>query len=345
MTVRVVGVGLTYEEAKKNGLRNAVMEAYGALVISERRIKNNALSEDELSYSIGMVEKFKVIDYYIGQRDRLFHLNMQVQVSSSKLKTRFVYSTDSKVVDGQSLGKKILEGRSQANSELERFNEARGLFQYQIKNLSEKLYDVTVDGIKTTREGFNFQTNVVVTVETNSEVIDTLCAVGKAYARSILPAAPATYRSYAGSIFFNRPYSCSVNVPLDSSLFNSVLENLNSGHICLSLLDKNKVNFSNFYYSNTQIIDRGIARTVPAYARKYGYSCDLGGGCSYVPRAAGVSTDRGGMGSEYPDTIRVSKLPWGNAIKFDLTLPPIPDSQVLRIAEIQAKITSAQNCK
>ena len=61
LTVRVVGIGSTFELAQENGLRNAVQQVFGAIIISEREISNDSLSEQNLSYSKGMVENFEIL--------------------------------------------------------------------------------------------------------------------------------------------------------------------------------------------------------------------------------------------------------------------------------------------
>ena len=85
--VDVTGVGPTRDLAIKDGLRNAVEKAVGALVTSETVVDNSMLIKDKiLSYSAGYVEDYKVTSEALTMGQAT--VNLSVQVASLKLRQK-----------------------------------------------------------------------------------------------------------------------------------------------------------------------------------------------------------------------------------------------------------------
>ena len=83
--------------------------------MSERRINNDNLFEDDVSYARGVIEKYQVLSSNFDRRDQLHRITMQVTVSPTTIKRRLLDSQDGKKIDGGRLGNQIAIGQAQSN--------------------------------------------------------------------------------------------------------------------------------------------------------------------------------------------------------------------------------------
>jgi hypothetical protein len=104
--------------AKQEGLRLAVNQAVGTLVLAESKIQNQELIRQDLTlYSSGYVEEFKILsEEKVGDQTRLV---MDVWVAESKIANRlFALSKGEGVIDGSQVAtqyQSILEERYQGD--------------------------------------------------------------------------------------------------------------------------------------------------------------------------------------------------------------------------------------
>lgn len=103
--VTVDGIGSTSEEALKDALRNAVMQAVGAIVDAETLVKDDSLIKDQvLTYSDGFVNKYEVVPGSKAIKDGIYHItiiaNVERRTLAQKLKAANVTIKD---IDGTGL--------------------------------------------------------------------------------------------------------------------------------------------------------------------------------------------------------------------------------------------------
>ena len=79
LSVLVTGVGLDFNQAKRNALQRALEQALGTMVSSETLIKNRELVRDRvLVYQRGDVESAKILKNW--EEDGLHHVRAQITV-------------------------------------------------------------------------------------------------------------------------------------------------------------------------------------------------------------------------------------------------------------------------
>lgn len=116
--VRVEASGQTYEQAKQEGLRFAVNQAVGTLVLAEAQIKNQELIRYDITlYSSGYVDEYKLIsEEHLNGNTKLV---MDVWVAESKIANRlFAMGKGGGAIDGakaSSQYQSILEERMQGD--------------------------------------------------------------------------------------------------------------------------------------------------------------------------------------------------------------------------------------
>lgn len=245
MSIRVTGVGESVEAAKQDGLRTAVQQVVGAVVVSERQVVNDELTEESITHANGVVDRYQVIQSYLDRSDRLYRVEMTVTVSPSVIQRRLLAETKASDVDGDSLAEAIKNGRAQINSERDRLISAGKLLRLAIKDLHLTLYDVKVDSIQTVRQGTEIKMVLPVQLTPNADMVKSVCAatntvrqalrqpfkVGNAYD------SPDTYAfnctdSWAGNMLHE-------SIPMSRPTFESVTHAASrSSGICLALLNR-----------------------------------------------------------------------------------------------------------
>lgn len=87
--IRVVGVGGTFEDAKKQAFRKAIEFKVGVTVLSEVETQNYQRVRDEIYvYSDGYVDDYKVVSQ--RQTSQGILVEMDAKVSASKIKNRII---------------------------------------------------------------------------------------------------------------------------------------------------------------------------------------------------------------------------------------------------------------
>lgn len=99
--LQVEASGQNYEQAKEEGLRFAVNQAVGTVVMRETQVKNHEMLRNDITlYSAGYIDEYKVISE--ESLDGKTKLVMNVWVAESKIANRlFVLSNVGGVIDGE----------------------------------------------------------------------------------------------------------------------------------------------------------------------------------------------------------------------------------------------------
>ncbi len=342
ISVRVTGVGPTFESAQQNGFRNAIQQVYGSLILSERRILNDVLTEQDVSYSGGMVEKYSVINYYINSRDRQFVVDLIVSVSSAAIQKRLIYSTDSTLVKGSQLMTAVLNARAQAKSEIERFEKAKQLFLFYTKNITKALIDLKTEKVETLKNGSNITTTVFVVVYTNRNVLNDLCKIGNELqaARSAVPEKSMRDRKRRETnlMIVHDPGSCLGEIDVEENFLKNIINDIKAHGICLTTVDGQKRIIKNNFFRNFSFLfetDRshlkGISDSV--FSSGFGYYYQEGGGTRFARDGLLLTTRKN----------RISFVIGTEG--YSLPLSGFSDSELSRISEIQARATTEGECK
>jgi len=321
VTIKVTGVGSSLDDAQKSGFRDAIQQVYGTLTLSERRVTNDKLFEDDVSYAKGIIEKYQVLSTNIDPKDRLYRVTMLVTVSPSLIQKRILDTQDASQVDGSKIRNQILNGQAQAISEIERINQSKRLFEHFTNNLGKTLFEVKNGDIKTTRNGQNIATTIEVKVSVSSKSHEDLCTVSKEHQKNI--GAPSYVNGWPVNFFEIRIQPCGVwpgwtAVAIEKEHFNKMLSSIRSVGICLEALDKAGITLLKFF-QNEYIIEEGYPQ------RKFGVS-------AFVTS----QTDK--------NVILITRGNRGNDIIFEVPLPQMSPNALVRISEIKSKITDRQSC-
>lgn len=93
VTVEVEASGRTFEEAKRNGFREAIEQVVGSLLISDQEVQGAQLVRDNIAnYSAGYVDNFEIIDSNQDIETKVWTVEMKVTVASSKIAKRMLIS-------------------------------------------------------------------------------------------------------------------------------------------------------------------------------------------------------------------------------------------------------------
>lgn len=93
VTVEVEATGRTFEEAKRNGFREAIEQVVGSLLVSDQEVRGAQLVRDNIAnYSAGYVDDFEIIDSNQDPETKLWTVEMKVSVASSKIAKRMLVS-------------------------------------------------------------------------------------------------------------------------------------------------------------------------------------------------------------------------------------------------------------
>lgn len=339
VSIQVTGVGKTVEEAQKSGFRDAIQEAYGTLMLSERRIKNDSLFEDDVSYAKGVIENYTIISNSYHKNDRLFHLKMNVVVSPTSIQRRLLDAQDAQRVDGALLGKQIAIGKAQVASEVDRFLGARKLFEHMSANIGRSIFDVSVGQVKTVRNGQQISTTVDVSVQTNERSVENLCLATKEYHNARVNSIAGNYNVDLKDIWVNNVYKCNTNwIKIENEYFLAMRKSLLSVGFCMEIVDSSARVISRSFSKDWELVDDGWVPHSGFLPNKVkGFRCGGGEGCSYDPVGAV------GVTHTY---IKIKSGIWGDGkMTFPLQLPKLNHFTIKNISEIKVKIVVNEDCR
>lgn len=101
--VEVESEGSSFDQARQNGFKQAIVFTVGSLIVSDTESSNGFLTKDQVAeYSAGYVDDYKILEN--RQDAGITYLKMQVTVASSRIAYRMINSKDSRTsVLGQKL--------------------------------------------------------------------------------------------------------------------------------------------------------------------------------------------------------------------------------------------------
>lgn len=90
--VTVIGVGETFEEAKKNGFRNAIENVAGSVILRNLDVKNyDTVRNELLVYSAGYIDNYTITSKIVSNNGSpRYELHMLVYVSKNKISKRLL---------------------------------------------------------------------------------------------------------------------------------------------------------------------------------------------------------------------------------------------------------------
>ena len=254
INVTVSGVGSNYDEALKNALTNATSEAYGILILTERRIKDEKLEQDDISYSQGVIEGYKLLNKYYDSKSQAFVVEISAQVSKSFIEKKLMGVYDSSNVSGSEISNAIRKGIIQNNSEANRHNQARNLFLFHSRDFPENLYEISNGTIQVNRNEGKISLSMQVHISYNRNAINDLCTVVTAYQNTRLSSIDDALKNITGLLYINNGNKtlfndgCSSLAFIDKDLYTSLINKAFSTGICLKLYDNSNQEITKIFY-------------------------------------------------------------------------------------------------
>jgi hypothetical protein len=324
VTVKVTGSGATFEEARKNGFRDAIQQAYGTLMLSERRVTNDQLFEDDVSYARGVIESFRVLSSRVDPKDRQHHVDLLVTVSPTAVQRRLLDVQDSAKIDGRELGRRVEVGRVQAQSEVERYMGARRLFEHVTRDFATSLFNLRTGQVQTIRDGGSVAVVVDVTASINADALRNLCKVAKEYQATRTAAVPASYRESAtGLLRVWGAYDCSTEAAVEQVHMQPMVKAMQELGICLKLEDSGGKELRKFFYqpNSPRLVNNQIPREPPPP------------GLYLVQHYRNASP-----------AIVMSRFAWGNDSTIRLQLPELDQTVLRSISKVTASLGFEEPC-
>lgn len=342
LTIFVGAIGSSLMETQKIANRNAIQEAFGAVMLSERRVINDNLYEDDVSYSKGIIEKSVMIRHYRDSRTGLFHADYQVTVSSSIIEKRLLYLSDSKALDGRGISAKITQGLAQADSEVERHLKARALLMHLVKGLPDSLFSVRSGEVKTTREGYAIKTKLTVHADVDESTLNSVRYATEQYRLTLLPSVPNQYKNLIGVLEVNKPGLLSEDsyfALVDKDIYQIIEGRLKGMGICLSFLDANKTLIKKHFIHTPA--KRGDDFDVASRLGATSYVVNFLENNQGLHRRSRSGNDR--VGGHYIG-IDGYGITYAKDIKYDVELPNMTSAELVKLKEISSKIGTQSNC-
>ena len=105
-TVTVVGMGTTFEDARKDAFRNAISQVVGTLVDAETRVVQEKVIEEIMTASNAYIESHKIIERK-QEEDGLWNVTIEAVVQYRSLQERLEVAPTVREVDGKSIVERL----------------------------------------------------------------------------------------------------------------------------------------------------------------------------------------------------------------------------------------------
>lgn len=331
----VTGVGSTVEEARRAAFRDAIQLAYGSLNLSERRVVNDKLFEDDVSYARGVIDSFQEVSRTIDPKDKLHRIQISVTVSPTAIERRLLAAQDSRVVSGNEIGRQIDIGQQQIRSEVDRYMAARRLFEHISLGVATTLFEVKAGQVQTVRNADNISSFVNVTVAVNPKVLQSLCAAAREYQGARTAGVPEKFRTKMSYLSIVHAYDCSVKAEVEPVHIEPIAQELENLGICLNLEDSNGQRLRRIFY---QPKSPQLVKDKLRYFGSQGQYIDSG---AYLIRDYNLNWSHTVI---YPQAVIIVRKAWGNEENFRLELPNLPGPLLQRLAKITAVLSNDEGC-
>lgn len=166
--IRVTGVGATTESAMQAGFRSAIEVYSGSVILSDKEVKNNKITQNEIaSYSAGYVDKYEILKTHSARKEIV--LVMDVWIRPSKMaEHKLLAGKDVKDIDGERIGTQIQSYTEERNSADKFINKILNDFPKHALELKQGKTEVTVDSYRNISISFNAQ------IKWNQRYLDSL---------------------------------------------------------------------------------------------------------------------------------------------------------------------------
>lgn len=333
----VTGVGSTVEEARRAAFRDAIQLAYGSLNLSERRVVNDKLFEDDVSYARGVIDNFQEVSRSIDPKDKLHRIQMSVTVSPTAIERRILAAQDSRLVSGNEIGRQIDVAQQQIRSEVDRYMAARRLFEHVSRGLATTLFEVQAGQVQTVRNGANISSVVDVKVALNAKVLQSLCAAAREYQGARTAGISEKFRQNMSYLSIRHAYDCSVEAEVEPSHIAPIAQELENLGICLNLEDSTGQRLRRIFYQpkSPHLVNDNLR-----YFGSQGQYIDSG---AYLIRGYNTrGIDR--SYTVYPRAVFLVRKAWGNEENIRLELPHLSGPLLQRLAKITAILSNDEGC-
>lgn len=338
VTVFVTGVGSTPEEARRAAFRDAIQLAQGSLNLSERRVVNDELFEDDVSYARGVIDSFTEASRGTDPADGQHYIQMSVTVSPTAIQRRLLATQSSSAVSGKDIGRQIDVAQQQIRSEVDRYIAARKLFEHVTRDMANSLFDVTTGDVETARNGGEVSTTVALKVSLNPDFLNSICLAGREYQNARTEAVPEQYKKNMGFIYIRHPsfFGCLYGFAVERAQMQRIVLDLENSGICLRLEDDAGQHLRQLFYQSKPMFDK-----LP-----YLHERDA------IEFLTNLSSENPGVylidtftDSDVDYDVAVALWPPAfSQVDFGVTLPPLPDSILQRLSKITAVSASEDTC-
>ena len=338
VTVMVTGIGTTAEEARRSAFRDAIQLAYGSLSLSERRVVNDNLFEDDVSYARGVIDSFNEVSRSIDPKDKLTRIQMSVTVSPTAIERRLLAAQDSRNVSGNEIGRQIDIAQQQILSEVDRYMAARRLFEHISRGIATTLFEVKAGQVQTVRNGDNISSALNVTVAVNPKVLKSLCAAAREYQGARTAGVPEKFRTNMSYLSIQHAFDCSVRAEVEPLHIAPIAQELENLGICLNLEDSNGQRLRRIFYQpkSPQLVKNDLR-----YFGSQGQYIESG---AYLIRDYNTRGFNQSYTTTYPQAVVLVRKGWLDEENFRLELPILTTPVLQRLAKITAIVTNDEGC-
>lgn len=253
--VFVNGIGQTYAEAEKDAMRLAIQKVFGTLVISERTVSNDQLSERDFSYTRGAVRDFTPLNVGKDGKTGLVTVDAKVTVSSSEVGQRLIYSSDTQKMDGRRLANEIERAQRFAALEKESFENAANIVNHLSEEIGHAAFDVAAGKLEVVRQGPVVETIIPVALYLNQKVVANYCLALK----SLIETDTVKYAKKKGQwpkdyaiVVKLRNSGCGGSFEVPEGFFESIASAVASTGICISLKNGEGVVIDSAFFPSKQ---------------------------------------------------------------------------------------------
>ena len=263
---RATGYGVDYESAKMAAFREAIQSVYGLVVASEVKINNNDISEEDFSYSKGIIESYSIISQYKNLSDGQYVVTLRALVSESNVARRYIVNSGNKEIDGQAAQNAYRNSYANVATTLDRFNRSYRLTQHLAKDFWHSFFDIKTNNVEFLSSNGAVSTRIHVSLSVNKNFHEGFCSAASELNKSFVAASqPADStrgdffschnRSIFNSVFFGTP---AYRLPREilnfvsggtSSLFNGSYRQVSRGDrgFCIRFIDDRGVKVSSVF--------------------------------------------------------------------------------------------------
>ena len=343
--VNVEGVGESLSKAENNAYRNAIQSVFGSLTVSQRKVINDSLTEEDLSYSKGIIEDSRLNKSYVDPNDRLWHVNMTVKVSETALGKKILYSNNSQSINGSDIAKSIRAGKLQIQSEQRRSAEAIQLLNHLASELPLSIWSIRTGKINLSKNGAIIDANILVSLGIDAQVVTNFCEVSKNYQLTgFIPSDGLKILSFdeigiAYETSNPPPQGCFGSYLIPKNTWEVLASGFKQAGICLAFMSQNKTTIhQNFYPVKIIMIDND-----PNYGADTGIDLRLG---NYFADNKTRYYDLFNSGKISSDYLNLMRLNYRGGKQTSFSLPvPSNENYYQNVSSIEARVTYRGGCQ